>query len=73
MIFVIAGNMNEFLNWCHENNKCPRTEARYLHDEFQIRGYKNPKIIRYGTYWTNPCDTNDYINRADKEFVEERA
>jgi hypothetical protein len=52
VIFVLAGNMREFQNWCRIHNISPN-QARYISDLDRLRGAGSPKtmVFRYGTWY----------------------
>lgn len=56
MKFVIAGNHEQYKQYLREN-QISAQEAIYLHDSYQLRGFREAEIIRTGTWWENPiCD-----------------
>ncbi len=50
---VIAGNYNEFREWCTEKG-FTHTAFIYLSHTDVLRGQHGNPVIRIGTWWTNP-------------------
>lgn len=65
MKFILAGNLNEFFEWCRLNNENPHlgNRVRFLHDKDLLMGRINPEVIRYGTYYKrkNADEILDYV------------
>ncbi len=57
---VIAGNYRQYLHYLRENELSPR-DARYCCEVEQLRGLRKVEIVRYGTWWENPCAFDDYL------------
>jgi hypothetical protein len=50
-IYVLAGNYQEFLNYCREREISPNSPLiKYISDEHTLRGIQNPQVEYYGTY-----------------------
>lgn len=54
-ILVLAGNHNQFKDWCAEHRVSPHNPSvRYVSGGHVLRGYhdaKNVKLIKYGTWY----------------------
>lgn len=53
MIYVVAGNMQQYMHYCHINKVHPRQDAYYIMDASRLRGHHwvdGDKLVYYGTY-----------------------
>jgi hypothetical protein len=63
MKLVLAGDYNEFLFYCREQNISPRDKSvRYISDPIQAAGYINFEVVKYGRW---------YQKRWEPGFLEE--
>lgn len=64
MIYVLAGNYQQFLYFCQQNKLSPNAQARYISNAEMLRGAKDIEIVYTGTlYDRNPSEIADN-NRA---------
>lgn len=74
MKFILCGNLEEFRNYCHENNLDSRPwagEAVYLTGLHQMMGRINIKIIKYGT-WYKREDVQILLNYAEARKLKQK-
>lgn len=69
MKFVVAGNHEQFQNWCYETKTKPR-EAIYVDSPEKLFGMrlKAEDVFRYGTYYERP--DLDQIEQMIRERLE---
>ena len=49
--YVIAGNYDQFVDWCSKNRVCASSPlVSYVSDANCLRGLHNPEIVVTGTY-----------------------
>lgn len=63
-VFVLAGNHEEFLDWCVENRKLPTIDAVYLNHV--PRGLRDIQIVRVGTWWKSPVVQHPCLKAMEK-------
>ena len=56
MKIVIAGNYQQYKEYLKETKQSPK-DVRYISSSEQLRGLRNVKVIRYGTWWKSPVIT----------------
>lgn len=71
MILVIAGDYRQYLNYLETRN-ISKSGAKYVIREQDLVGYKNPKIVLWGTYWKNPVyNSKEYLLLKQNESEED--
>jgi len=64
MKIVLAGNYSQYLNYLRDSGETPRT-AKYVSAPEQLEGLQNVEVIRYGTWWMNPCAKVELISTVE--------
>ena len=67
MKIVLAGNYGQYLNYLRESGETPRT-AKYVSQSEQLAGLKDVEVVRYGTWWMNPCAKIDLISVVERKL-----
>lgn len=66
MKYVLAGNHMQFYNYLKETNQS-LTSCRFISRREQIQGLHNIKVIRYGTWWENPLNTDPLLKIVEEK------
>lgn len=59
VVLVLAGNYFQFRQFVAGRDDLSRVEYRYIHDELQLRGYRNAAYVLVGTYYNNEAYRSD--------------
>lgn len=54
MIAVLAGNYQQYLQWCRDNRMSPGRDAKFIQYRHDVQGMSFDERTRVGTWWTAP-------------------
>ena len=66
MKIVLAGNYGQYLSYLRDTGETPRT-AKYVNAPEHLIGLQDVEVVRYGTWWVNPCAKADLISVVEKK------
>lgn len=66
---ILAGNYQEFLNYCRENNVNPhdrKSGVYFISNEQMICGRMNFEVIRYGTWYETDYNLQNAVKMREQ-------